>query len=283
MDFFLPGMIHIDRRCGRYPAVSITGTTCSLGCSHCKGKLLDDMLVADSPERLIETLKMLENDGMKGALLSGGCDIQGRLPWKMFLPVLKEFKTSLFLSAHSGLNVDVETAKGMKDSGIRQALIDVTVDADAIRGVYHLNEPEVVARTIDNLYNYGPQVVPHIIAGINKGKIMGEFKALELLSGYGAALVIIVVLMPLNREYSSPPLEEVLEVFREAKRRFKSVGLGCARPRGKYRYMLEERLIEEGLVDRMAVWSDRALAKAEAGRHAINYHYTCCSVPIHEI
>ena len=278
MDFFLPGMIHVDGKCGKYPAISITGRHCSLGCLHCKGSLLENMLVCDTPDKLKNKLLELENEGMKGALISGGCDEDGRLPWDQFLPILTNLETSLFLSAHAGLNVDANTAKALKASVLRQVLIDVTVDDDTISEVYRVKNPRVVLQTIENLYKYGPQVVPHVIVGIYKGQIKGEYEALDLLSKYSDSFVILVVLMPINKEFSPPPLDDVLNVFRYARKRFKKLGLGCARPRGVYRHKLEEALINEGLIDRLAVWSDKTISQVEGIGEKINYHYTCCSL-----
>jgi len=59
---------------------------------------------------------------------------------------------------------------------------------------------------------------------------------------------------------------------------FKSVGLGCAKPRGKYRHDLEQKLISEGLIDKLAVWSDKAIEAAKKSGKNIDYHHTCCSM-----
>ncbi len=278
MDFYLPGMIYIDGKTGKYPAISITGKKCLLKCLHCKGILLRNMIHVETPEELILRLKNLEKEKLIGALITGGCDMEGKLPWNRFLPVIQKIKTSLFLSAHAGLNVDKKIAKEMKNSPLSQVLIDVTYDEEVLAKIYKLKKPEVVKKTIDNLFTYGPKVIPHIIIGINKGRIKEEYRTLELLSQYHPELLVLVVIMPLNPSFRHPPVDEVVDVFREARKRFKKISLGCARPRGKYRYILEEKLIEEALIDRMAIWSDRAIKKAREKGYKINYHYTCCSV-----
>ena len=278
MDFYLPGMIHIDGKTGKYPAISITGRKCFLGCLHCRGMLLKDMLHVNTAEELIKTIKKLEKKNMLGALISGGCDVEGKLPWDRFLPAIQNIDTDLFLSAHAGLNVDKETAKKMKNSPLSQILIDVIFDRDTLREIYRLKEPEIVKRTVDNLFEYGPQVIPHIIAGIYWGKMKSEYETLEILTNYNPELLVIVVIMPLNPAFSYPSIEEIVSLFREARKKFKTISLGCARPRGSYRHELEKRLIEEGLVDRMALWSDTAIKAAEKRNEEVNFHYTCCSV-----
>ena len=280
LDCFLPGMIHLDGKRGLYPAISLTGRKCMLGCLHCKGFLLEDMIPARGPGELVRVLKELEGKGMKGALISGGCDPAGRIPWEKFLPVLYGIETQLFLSCHTGMVVDRKTAELMRLSGIRQALIDVVGDEETLREIYRLPSLSLLENSLSNLFEYGPEVVPHVVVGINRGKIKGEFKALELLERWNPSLVVLVVIMPGPHKFPSPPVDEVVEVFREARKRFKNISLGCARPRGRYRYELEERLLEEGLVDRIAIWSERCINKAKEMGYKIRYHLTCCSVPV---
>ncbi len=271
-------MITIDKEKGRYPAISITGKDCSLQCEHCHGYLLHDMFSCKTPEALKVKLKEFEEKGMEGALITGGCDIQGRLPWSEFLPYLKDFQTSLFLSAHSGLNISMDTAALMKETVISQALIDVIGDEETCRDIYRVQDFNIIKESLSNLYNYGPRVIPHVIVGINRGRISGEYKALEMITKFDTSFVVLVVLMPKILKVAPVEIEEVVKVFRFAKKKFKKVALGCARPRGQYRFQLEERLIEEELVDRVAIWSDRLIKKAKESGYTINYHYTCCSV-----
>ncbi len=278
LDCFLPGMITIDGRRGRYPAISITGRNCSLNCLHCKGYLLENMYHVSCPGELLETLRKLEAEGMLGVLLSGGCDREGRLPWGEYLPLLAGIDTSLYITAHAGLYVDEKTARDLGKTVIRQVLIDVVGDPDTYREIYRLSDFERMEETIHNLFHYGPEVIPHIVVGIHRGQIRGEFRALEMLRPYNPRIVTLVVLMPGIISVDPPSIEEVLEVFRAARDMFRTVALGCARPRGRYRYELEERLISEGLIDRMALWSDRALKKAEEMGYVLNFKYTCCSV-----
>ena len=278
MDFYLPGMIHIDGKTGRYPAISITGKKCSLGCLHCRGRLLQNMIHLDTEEEFINVIKKLEKKDMLGALITGGCNKEGKLPWERFLPVIQNLDTPLFLSAHAGLNVDKKTAKGMKNSPLSRVLIDVVFDPNTLKEIYRLKDPDIVKKSVDNLFEYGPVVIPHIIAGIYWGKIKSEYETLDVLAQYDPEMLVIVVVMPLNPVFFYPSVEEIVSLFREARRKFKKISLGCARPRGKYRHKLEEKLIEEKLIDRMALWSDRAIDVAKRNNEVINFHYTCCSV-----
>ena len=53
IDFYLPGMVTLNKEKGEYPAISITGESCELNCGHCSGKLLKSMIPASTPEALI--------------------------------------------------------------------------------------------------------------------------------------------------------------------------------------------------------------------------------------
>lgn len=277
MDFFLPGMIHIDGVCGRYPAISLTGKSCPLNCVHCMGTLLDNMVDCSTPEKLLSKLQEYEAQNMAGFFSPAGA-IEGRMPWDKFLPTLANLDTKLFISAHGGMNVDKETAAALKDSAIKQVLVDVTVDEEAITNVFRLTDKKILTDTVENLVKFGPKIAPHVIVGINHGKIKCEYESLDFLASLDNSSVIIVIIMPINKEFIAPPVDEVVDVFRHAKGLFKSVGLGCAKPRGKYRHDLEQKLISEGLIDKLAVWSDKAIEAAKKSGKNIDYHHTCCSM-----
>lgn len=282
LDIFLPGMINVFGQRGRFPAISITGPVCALSCAHCRGSLLHSMYYAENPEKLRKILLEFEKKDMIGALISGGCDKKGVMPWERFLPYLMDFDTKLYLIAHGGLYVSKKVAKMFKKSVIKQVLIDVTADYDTIKEIYHLNNTSLMEKTLDNLYSEGINVAPHVIIGIYKGRIKGEISALRLLAKYEKEKVILVILMPDILNVEPPPMDKVIEIFQYARGLFKEVTLGCARPRGKYRKILEERLIEEGLINKMALWSDEAIKKAKDLGYKINFYEGCCSIPLRE-
>jgi hypothetical protein len=284
ITFFLPGMFTLDGRTGDYPALSITGPRCELRCEHCQGRLLESMIPAEDPDALFEKCLALERQGCRGVLISGGCDRDGCLPWEAFLPAIRAVKekTNLFISAHAGF-IRENDAAGLKRARVDQALVDVIGDDETLQRIYRVPfGVERVVAGLEALRVAGLPVVPHIVCGIDHGRMKGERKALEILASFQVEQVVILSLMglpgtPLQRA-KPPEAEAVAELMALA--RFKmpktSISLGCARPRGNTR--LEVLAVDAG-VNRMALPSAEALERARSYGLEIRYQKTCCSAP----
>ncbi|MDF1592365.1 MAG: radical SAM protein [Desulfobacterales bacterium] len=281
--FYLPGMFISNNQTGRYPAISITGSQCALSCDHCRSKILEPMIPAVSPEQLLERCLQLEKNGTVGVLISGGCDLNGRLPWDAFIPAVKQIKsrTGLFISIHSGL-IDFQTALALKEAGVDQALIDVVGDDQTLKDIYHVDFG--VSRIYDSLealHRAGLAIIPHIVCGLHYGKIKGEKKAAEMISQFRVEQVVVVSLMriPGTPLWHTNPLdaETVAEIIAETRIKMPQVkiSLGCARQRGNTD--LEILAIDAG-VNRMALPSEEAVAHAKNYNLKIHYQPTCCSV-----
>lgn len=281
--FYLPGMFVLNGTRGLYPAISITGNECALKCDHCRGKILHSMLQAPTPEKLVSKCLELDVRGNHGVLISGGCDLSGRLPWDRFIPAIEKIKTltNLFVSIHSGLLTGSQ-ADDLKKVGVDQALIDVIGDDETFKKIYHL--PFGIDRIYDTLVSLeraGLPVVPHIVCGLNYGIMKGEGQALEMIADFNVEQLVIVSLMRIL----GTPAQQAVPVAAEAvadliaRARFKMpatrISLGCARKRGDYR--LETLAIDAG-VNRMALPSDEAVARARNHHLEIYYQKTCCSV-----
>jgi len=286
--FYLPGMIRYGKIRGRYPALSLTGNRCQLLCEHCKGLLLKPMIKAEDPETLTTKCLKLAQSGHSGVLLSGGSDLEGRLPWEKFYKAIERIKaeTDLFLSVHSGF-VDFNTAVALKKSGIDQALIDVMGDEETAKKIYHLDGLKNVTISLENLFRSGLDVVPHMVGGLMYGKIHGEYNALRIISRFNPSSFVIVVLMPLKGTPMSgvlPPSPlDIARLIATARLMMPHtpISLGCERPRNKEGYMMEELAIKAGAT-RMAVWSANALDIAERLGLKPRFQSTCCSVPYRE-
>lgn len=284
ITFFLPGMFVLDGVRGKYPAVSLTGGRCSLMCEHCRGALLAPMIAAEDPETLIDLCRGLERDGHPGVLISGGCDPDGRLPWDRFLAAIRRIKqtTGLFVSVHAGF-IRERDARGLAQAGVDQALVDLIGDDDTLRRIYHVPfGVERIASALEALSAAGVPVIPHIVCGIDGGRMGSEERSLDLVARFRLPQLVVVSLMglpgtPLHHA-APPPPEQVAEVIARARLRMPdlTLSLGCARPRGDTR--LELLALDAG-VDRMALPSEDAVARARELGLEIRYQRSCCSAP----
>ncbi len=286
--FYLPGMIRYGHTRGLYPAISLTGDRCKLMCEHCKGLLLKPMIKATSPDTLIKKCLNLANSGHLGVLLSGGSDLEGKLPWGKFYQAIREIKseTNLFISVHSGF-IDFSTAAALKEAGVDQALIDIIGDEETAKKIYHLDALQKVIAALENLFRSGLDVVPHIVAGLMYGKIHGEYNALRIISRFQPSALVIVVLTPLKgtrmSTISPPSPIEVARLIARARLLMPNtpLSLGCERPRNKEAQLMEEMAIHAGAT-RMAVWSTKTIDMVlKLGLKPI-FQPTCCSVPYRE-
>lgn len=283
ITFYLPGMISYNGLKGAYPGISITGDRCALMCDHCRAKILAPMPAAVTPDALTDTCLRYADKGCYGVLLSGGSDHGGRLPWKRFIPAIHEIKrrTGLYVSVHSGL-VDVDTARALKDAGVDQALLDVIGDDETYKTVCHVDFG--ISRILDSLEALNTArltVVPHVICGLYGGEIKGEYEALEMVSRFDVAQLVIVSLMAIKGtpfEGVRPPCaREVGEIIVAARHKLPDVrmSLGCARTRGDEAV---ERLALNAGINRMALPSETTIEQARELGLRIRYQRTCCSV-----
>jgi len=286
--FYLPGMIRYGSMRGLYPALSLTGDRCQLLCEHCKGLLLKAMIKATDPETLIRKCLNLERSGHLGVLLSGGSDLEGKLPWKEFYPAVSRIRseTSLVISVHSGI-LDFSTAAALREAGVDQALIDVMGDDETATKIYHLDGLQKVITSLESLFKSGMDVVPHVVAGLLNGKLHGEYNALHIISRFQPSALVIVVLSPLKgtpMAGSTPPSPiQVARLIARARLTMPrtALSLGCERPRNKETPLMEELAIQAGAT-RMAVWSTETVNTVlNLGLKPL-FQPTCCSVPYRE-
>jgi uncharacterized radical SAM superfamily protein len=278
-------MFSYDGIKGDYPAVSMTGKKCALQCDHCKARLLRTMPSAVTPEKLVQMARGYEKKGCHGILITGGCDREGRLPWNRFISSVKKIKetTGLFVSVHSGI-LDPPTAKGLKDAGIDQALIDVIGDDSTYRKICHVDHGvEKIFSTIEHLTDEGVNVIPHLVCGLEHGSIKYEGIALKKLSRFNPDQLVIISLMPLPKTplwgKIPPAAEEIAEIIIEARHMMPQtvLSLGCARQRGDIK---NEILAIDAGINRMAIPSEEAIEHAREYGLDIKYQKTCCSVPL---
>ena len=118
--------------------------------------------------------------------------------------------------------------------------------------------------------------------GDERGHILGEARALDIVRRHRVHSLVLVVIMPFYAKpgtFETPAAHEVGRIFLEARRRIpeREVLLGCARPPGLHRRETDAYAVMAGL-DGIAFPADGTLAVANAiGRSAVQEH-SCCSV-----
>ncbi|HEX6136387.1 MAG TPA: radical SAM protein [Casimicrobiaceae bacterium] len=274
--------------CGKnaFPAFSVTAGGCALMCDHCQAKILEPMIPATSPDMLERKVRdLIAAQDLRGFLLSGGSTKRNEIRYERYYPVLERLKRDypyLKVAIHSAL-LDEARAKRMEAAGVDTAMMDV-IGADAtIRDVYHLDRPvEDFETTLAALCATTMEVVPHIVVGLHYGRILGEPRALDIVSRHRIHSLVLVVVMPFYAKpgtFDTPRAEEVGRIFLEARRRVpdREVLLGCARPPGMHRRVTDAYAVAAGL-DGIAFPADGAVAVAHAiGRPAVQEH-ACCSI-----
>ncbi len=265
-----------------FTPISLTGTRCSFSCKHCDSHYLHHM-IDGSGGKLYSQASRLAEDGAKGILLSGGSAEDGSVPTYMHADEIIRTKkyTNLKISAHTGIvnHLQAEALSKYLD----MALIDVLGDDGTIRDILGLDASAIdYEKTLGHLSAYGIPLAPHIIVGLDKGKLKGEFRALEMVRKFDPGVVVIVVFIPTRGtplENAKPPaVSDVARVIVKARGMFDvPLSLSCVRPGGRYRSMLDKYAILAG-IDRIAVPTRNAYAVSrELGLDIIEIPGMCCS------
>ncbi|EGW41966.1 radical SAM protein [Desulfosporosinus sp. OT] len=257
IHFAVPGGRHYDGKyfsnAGRFLNVSITGMACALQCDHCQGTMLNGMIPAPTPEILQELGTTLRKKGVTGLLITGGCNHEGQVPLKPFLAVIAYLKSLDFtIHVHTGL-ADKETAVGLKRAEVDKVFLDMIGDSATIRKVYHLDrKPNAYINALEILLAENLDVVPHVVLGLNYGKIMGEENIIQTLSDYPLETLVLVALRSVPGTpmggVSGPDPAEIVRITAQTRLLNPSLKLsfGCARPYTQKAW-LERGLIAAGI------------------------------------
>ncbi|HYM62936.1 MAG TPA: radical SAM protein [Thermoanaerobaculia bacterium] len=290
IHFYAPGLK--DYRTSEYDAqdagafvsLSVTGASCALQCDHCQSRVLEGMMPLNGAG-LFEQAQALARRGARGILVSGGCDRQGRVPLLRHVPDLKRIRTELRLAVrvHPGIP-DEETAAALGEVDLDGAMLDVIGAEETIREVYHLEVGVAeYAAALDRLSRHRVPLVPHIILGLHYGKMLGEWRALEMIARHRPKLLVLVILMPLYgtamATVTPPAVEEIGAFFQTARDAFPDipVSLGCARPIGPQKTAIDRLAIDAGL-DGIAYPAEGIVAYAQERGRTPRFHDACCGV-----
>lgn len=269
-----------------WPAVSITGGVCALNCDHCRAEILKPMLPAVTPEALWRTASRLIEQGAGGMLLTGGSTRRNEVEYAPFLDTLRRIKDGaphFRIAAHTGL-LDRNGAQGLADAGVDIAMLDVIGAQDTVAQVYHLKRPvEDFEASLAHLVATGMRVVPHIVIGLHYGRLLGEWRALEMIAPYSPAAVVLVVVMPFyassSRPFKAPSSAEVGHFFLNARQALPGIPLqlGCARPAGRAKAEIDIYGVMAGL-DGIAHPTEGTVELARKIGRELRVSGACCSL-----
>ncbi|MFQ5863190.1 MAG: radical SAM protein [Candidatus Brocadiales bacterium] len=291
--FYAPGLkrYEIEEFAQKTPhnflPISITGRECMLNCDHCGGQLLRHMRAAATPEKLLETCRKAASTGTTGVLISGGCDTYGRVPLERFFDAMREIKRSLGLKifVHSGI-VDDTLARALNWAAVDAVLMDVIGSNETIGDVYHLKASvKDYEASMHALSRHEIPVMPHIVLGLHYGMLKGEETALEIVSLHSLKALVIVILTPLlgtpMEDVTPPPIEAVGDFFQEARSNMPStpIILGCARPMGEYKQMVDRLAIDAGF-DGIAFPAEGAVTYARNKGLETVFMESCCGLEL---
>ncbi len=269
---------------GAFVSVSVTGSSCALQCDHCQSRVLEGMVPLDG-FGLFARARALAAGGARGILVSGGCDRKGRVPLLPHIADLARIREELKLAirVHPGLP-DEETAAALGSLDLDGGMLDVIGAEETIRQVYHLEVGvEEYAAALERLSRHGVPLVPHIVLGLHYGRMLGEWRALEMIARHRPKLLVLVILMPLYgtpmAAVEPPPVGQIGAFFKTAREAFPEipVTLGCARPIGPRKNAIDRLAVEAGL-DGIAYPAEGIVEYARERGRAPRFHDACCGV-----
>jgi uncharacterized radical SAM superfamily protein len=290
IHFYSPSFSHRKSSRLSFPSISITGNSCSLNCLHCQGIVLKTMISASTPKKLIEVCRRLKEEGGVGCLISGGCTPAGIVPLDDFVDAIAQIKKELGLTivVHTGI-IEEGTAERLKTAGVDAALIDVIGSDETLKQIYHIRSGvESFAHSLKALSEAKIPLVPHVLVGLHFGQLRGEAKALEMVSRYNPAAVIVISFFPIKGtalEGTAPPKpEDIARVFIASRNLMPKTPLvlGCMRPSGMHRIRTDNYAVESG-VNAIAFPTDEAVQLARNLGLNTFFSPECCSMIYRDI
>jgi len=275
----------------KFPAISVTGAACDLGCKHCNKQYLRGMVPAETPEKLESALRSVEASGGTGALISGGSTRDGIVEMHAFHAVLGQIKdgSSLALNVHTGL-IDEATAVELHATGIDTISLDLVGDDATIQEIYGLHKAvDDYKRVLAGLMNAGftnDQVIPHICIGLHGGEIKGEYNVLDYINALDPRLIVFIVIIPPKTPASPDSIDfkqvqsaEIARLVLTARLLYPraEISLGCMRPGGRIRNDYDIAAFKAGIT-RIALPTQQLLKFARERGYEIELIESCCAI-----
>jgi hypothetical protein len=138
------------------------------------------------------------------------------------------------------------------------------------------------ARSLDALSEARINFVPHVIVGLEHGRLSGELHALEMISQHRPSALVIIAFMPipgtLMQNVEPPKPLDIARVSLAARLMFDRtpVVLGCMRPKGNHRRETDLLAIRAG-VDAIAFPAEEAIDFARHSGFTVSFSSLCCS------
>lgn len=221
--------------------LSLTGRQCALRCAHCGGHYLKGM----------RPIWEADPDRSTSCLISGGCDLTGRVPVLAHLERVRAWRPGRILNWHVGFvsEAEMEAIAPLVDV----VSFDFVGDNETIHEVYGLDRTvEDYVETYRLLRRYA-RTLPHVTIGLRGGSLGHERPALDRLQELGVDGLVFLVFIPTPgtpfADRMPPPPQAVAELLAEARVRFPAVPLylGCMRPKGHYRDLLDPLAVQGGM------------------------------------
>jgi len=263
--------------------LSVTADQCELMCGHCKAYLLKKMLPVMDGAALQRAL-LARN--ISGCLLSGGFDKQGRIDFTPFYGAIRHCKVQrpdLKIYLHAGF-VTLQEAMQIKDCLADAVLVNAIGSRKIIEDVYNLKEygPQDYMESIFHLQKASVKVVPHIIAGLEDGKIKSEKQMIQALLERGINNLVLAALKRLSKKagFTSSCFHPgaFIDLIHYAKRIDPrcTLSIGCARPPYLRKHDVELQMIQAG-ADILSFPSEDTLRFYHENNLAYELIETCCS------
>jgi len=267
----------------KFPSISITGNFCELNCKHCNRKYLKHMLNAETPEKLMDLCKKLEESGALGCLISGGFSKRGYLRIRPFIDSIRWIKenTNLLLNVHTGL-IERDVMEDLYSAGVDAISFDLTGSDEVIRKVYGMRRRvEDYMDCLNDMLDLSLPVIPHIGIGFNFGEIgEHELGAISILRSLGIERIVFLVLRPTpGTQMGTLPkvkVEDVKKIIALSRVLMPKadISLGCMRPGGEYRRRLDEEILEIGI--NRIVMPDRRTMEYIKKKFSFEVFERCC-------
>ena len=291
MEFYAPGLKRWQTsewkptNPNRFLPVSVTGSACALQCDHCKSKVLEGMISLGADGDLYKVARDLKERGSEGLLVSGGSGKRGGVPLLAHVGDMARIRTELGMKVivHSGV-VSPRVSAALAAAGVDAVMLDIIGDDSTIRDVYHLDLTVAdFDAALASLSAEGVRIIPHIVLGLHYGTFKGEDRALEMISRYPVSTLILVVLVPLvgtpMANLPPPPVDEVTAFFARARLGMPAVrvNLGCARPMGSTKAVLDYAAVDLGL-NGIAYPAEGTIDYARSKGLEAKLYEWCCSM-----